>query len=77
MSEFTFTIIGLIFLIGYFASGTILRILTYSQEPTYRCYSTDAIIYLAIMETAEYTFFNAKYMLPILLMIDVAVLCLK
>ena len=77
MSNFGFTIVGIIFTIGYFVTGVPLRIYVYSQEPSYRHYATIAIIKLAITDTAKWTFYNAKYMLPILFMIDIAVLCLK
>ena len=77
MSNFGFTIVGIIFTIGYFATGVPLRIYYYSHEPSYRYYTSLAIVKLAIEETGRSTVYNAKFMLPIMFILDIIILCLK
>ena len=75
--NFTGTIMAIIFFIGYFATGIPLRIYYYSHEPSYRYYTSLAIIKLAVEETARSAVYNAKFMLPIMFIIDIIILCLK
>lgn len=68
---------AIIFFIGYFVTGIPLRIYYYSHEPSYRCYTTLAIVKLAIEETTRGAVYSAKFMLPIMFIIDIIILCLK
>jgi hypothetical protein len=75
--NFTGTITTIIFFIGYFVTGIPLRIYYYSHEPSYRYYTSLAIVKLAIEETAKSAVYNAKFMLPIMFIVDIIILCLK